>query len=71
MTTPPNDRAFGRRTPTDYIRRADGSWNILPLVLGTLLLGIAAVLLFGDGFGGSDRARPSLTDTTLNTPVAK
>lgn len=60
-----------RRTPAEYVRRPDGSWNILPLVLGTLLLGIAAILLFGDGFVGSDPGKPSLTDTTPNTPVAK
>ena len=71
MTMSPNDRDPIRRTPTDYVRRADGSLNILPLVLGTLLLGVAAVLLFGDGFGGADRGRPSVTDTTPNTPVAK
>ena len=68
MTMPQNNRDPVRRTPADYVRRPDGSWNVLPLVLGALVLGIAAFLLFGD-IGGPDR--PNLTDTTPNTPVAK
>jgi len=70
MTMPPNDRdPVIRRTPADYVRRPDGSRNLMPLVLGALMLGIVGFLLFGDNFGGPDR--PSLTDTTPNTPVAK
>jgi hypothetical protein len=69
MTMPPNDRDPVRRAPADYVRRPDGSWNVLPLVLGALALGIAGFLLFSDNFGGP--GRPSLTDTTPNTPVAK
>jgi len=69
MTMPPNDRDPVRRTPADYVRRPDERWNLLTLVLGALVLGIAGFLLFGDNFGGPDR--PSLTDTTPNTPVAK
>jgi hypothetical protein len=68
MTMPQNDRDPVRRTPADYVRRPDGSWNVLPLVLGALVLGIAGFLLFGD-IGGPDR--PNLADTTPNTPVAK
>ena len=57
MTMPQNDRDPVRRTPADYVRRPDGSWNVLPLVLGALVLGIAGFLLFGDNFGGPDRPR--------------
>ena len=60
------DRGSGSR---GFGRREDGSWNVLPLVFGALALGLAGVLLFGDNFGGPNR--PSLTDTTPNTPVAK
>ena len=69
MTMPPNDRDPVRRTPADYVRRPDGSWIVLPFVLVALVLGFGGFLLFGDNFGGPDR--PSLTDTTPNTPVAK
>ena len=68
MTMPPNDRDPIHRTPADYVG-PDERWNLLTLVLGALVLGIAGFLLFGDNFGGPDRAR--ITDTTPNTPVAK
>ena len=43
MTNPSEDEAGlhssrNRRVPGDYIRRADGTWNVLPLVLGVLAI---------------------------------
>ena len=38
----------GRRRPADYVRRDDGSWNVLPIILGLLLLIGVGYFVFAD-----------------------
>jgi hypothetical protein len=52
-----------KRTSLDYIRRADGSWNVLPLVLGALAITVAGYVFLGDRFIGQDLNTPGVEKT--------
>ena len=43
------DRSRLRRRPHDYVRREDGSWNALPILLGlALVLGLGYMFFLSD-----------------------
>jgi hypothetical protein len=55
-----------RRRPQDYVRRDDGSWSAMPIVLvGALLIGLGYLLL-GDWNTDTGPART----TDVNRPAA-
>ena len=58
----PNRDRMARR-PRDYIRRDDGSWSPVALVLGALLLFLIGWFIFSDRTAG-----PSTTTTGMSTP---
>jgi hypothetical protein len=66
-----------RRRPQDYVRRDDGSWSVVPIVLvAALLLGLGYLLL-GDWNTETGPARttdgvnrPAATPPATNTPPA-
>ena len=39
-------------TSSNFFRSADGSWNVLPIALGTLLIVSAGYLFWNDQFSG-------------------
>jgi hypothetical protein len=67
MTNPSENKipidASPKRTSRDYIRRADGSWNVLPLVLGALAIAVAGYVFLGDRFIGQDHNTPGVEKT--------
>ena len=64
MTYPgdPNQDRTGRR-PQDYIRRDDGSWSPVTLVLGAVLLMLIGWFIVSDHMAG-----PTTTTTGVSTP---
>ena len=61
-----SDPNRNQRRPGDYIRRPDGSWSMMPILLGLVL-----VLGLGYLFMGSDwnRSTPVTGDTTTRQPT--
>jgi hypothetical protein len=51
----------------NYVRHADGSWNILPLVLGALAVVVVGYMFLSDRFNTA----PDSTSTTIERPVPK
>jgi hypothetical protein len=62
-----SQRDPNRSLPRDYIRREDGSWNALPLVLGALAIAVVGYMLLGDRFT-AERPRTSLDRTNTTVP---
>jgi hypothetical protein len=60
-----------RRRPGDYIRRDDGSWSMMPILLGVVVLLGVGILLIGTDWNKS--ATPVSGDGTTRqaTPPAK
>jgi len=58
----PNRDHTGRR-PQDYIRRDDGSWSPVALVLGAVLLMLIGWFILSDRTAG-----PNTTTTGVSTP---
>ncbi len=52
-----------RQRLTDYIRRDDGSWSVLPILLGVAFLALLGYFLFGPGFNTAPD-RPMIGDRT-------
>jgi hypothetical protein len=61
-----SQRDPNRSRPRDYIRREDGSWNALPLVLGALAIAVVGYMLLGDRFTAE---RPGTSIDRTNTTV--
>jgi hypothetical protein len=66
---------LGREPRGNYARRADGSWNILPLVLGALAIVVVGYMFLGDRFAPDrssntsiDRPNTSVPKTTPTQP---
>ena len=61
--------------PRDYIRREDGSWNALPIVLGALAIVVVGYMLLGDRFSAErpgtsiDRTKTTVPQTTPTQPT--
>ncbi len=55
----PSKRSYG-----DFIRRADGSWNVLPLILGALAIVAVSYMLLGDRFTDQERIIGPAMDKT-------
>jgi hypothetical protein len=49
-----------RRDPRDYVRREDGSWNIVPLILGALVVIVVGYMFIGDPATEPDRTNPGI-----------
>jgi hypothetical protein len=63
----PNDpRNSGVRRGRDYIRRDDGSWNVIPIVLGLIVLLGLGYMLLGHR---DDRAGPARTTERIDRPA--
>jgi hypothetical protein len=65
-----------RRRPQDYVRRDDGSWSVMPIVLVAALLIGLGYLLLGDWNTGPTQTtdgvnRPATTPPATTTPPAK
>ena len=54
--------------PDDYVRGGDGSWGVLPILLGVAFIVLLGFLIFGPGFGPTtDRAVTSQRNELPNT----
>ena len=68
-----------RQRPTDYIRRDDGSWSVLPILLGVAFVALLGYFLFSPGFNttpdrpmiGERTETPNRTITPPTPPPAK
>ena len=52
MTNQPGSKAPMTKSALGYLRNADGSWNVLPIALGALLIVSGGYLLWNDQFAG-------------------
>ena len=60
-----------RRRPQDYVRREDGSWSLLPVMLGLLLLlGLGYFLFAADRASGPTTRTSQQTEQPRTTPPA-
>ena len=64
---PDRDPTLGREPARNFGRRADGSWNILPLALGAVALIVVGYMFLGDGTNTSDRPSTNIERTTPKT----
>ena len=55
------------QSPRGYIRRQDGSWSALPLVLGALAIVVVGYMLLGDRFA-PERPGAGIEQTTTTVP---
>ena len=64
MTGPSNDKPAPSAPPTNtasnFFRSADGSWNVLPIALGALLIVSAGYLFWNDQFGQGTLEAPTV-----------
>jgi hypothetical protein len=69
-----DQRDRDRRRPSDYVRRDDGTWNVLPIILGVAVLALIGYFVFGPGFNTrTDRPvtgqRMEAPDRGVNAPT--
>jgi hypothetical protein len=60
-----------RRRPSDYIRRDDGSWGMLPILAAIAFVVLLGYLFFGDNFRAPNSTTANRTDaptTPRTTP---
>jgi hypothetical protein len=63
-----DQRDLLRRTSRDYMRSEDGSWGILPILIGAAFVLFLGYLLLGPGFG--PRTEPTVTSQRSELPNA-
>ena len=57
-----------RRRPSDYIRRDDGSWGMLPILAAIAFVVLLGYLFFGDNFRGPNSTTADRTDAPTTAP---
>ncbi len=69
MTGQLNDKSGSNaprtNTASNFFRSADGSWNVLPIALGALLVVSAGYLLWSDQFSGQDTLEAPAVEKTM------
>jgi hypothetical protein len=60
------DPNTGRRS---YFRRDDGSWSMMPLILGAIVIFGGAYLLFGPARDGLEQTHPVTAPAPVTTPA--
>jgi hypothetical protein len=69
MTSHLNDKsdlnAPTTNTASNFFRSADGSWNVLPIALGTLLVASAGYLLWNDQFSDQSTLEAPAVERTM------
>lgn len=63
----PDTKPVTLERPGSYVRHSDGSWNILPLVLGALAIVVVGYMFVGDRFNTASDPNSK----TIEQPVSK